>query len=53
MLRRRRGLGKLIKDMKKPEGEQKERLLDLQCKQMRESLIFCDTTDDKDESYHV
>ena len=41
---------KMIKKMEKNENEQKERLLDLQCRQMRDNLILYNTQDARDES---
>ena len=40
----------MIKKMEKNENEQKERLLDLQCRQMRDNLILYNIQDVRDES---
>lgn len=47
---RQREIEKMLKDMKKLEDEQKERLIDLQCRQMRDNLIFYNINDERDES---
>ena len=50
MKERQRHIDSMIKEMKKVEDEQKERLLDLQCRQMRDNLLFYNILDVRDES---
>ena len=51
MKKKQNEMEKMIKKMKKKnENEQKERLLDLQCRQMRDNLIFYKIRDARDET---
>ena len=50
MKERQRHIGSMIKEMKKVDDEQKERLVDLQCRQMRDNLLFYNILDVRDES---
>ena len=50
MKKKQSDLEKMIKKMEKSENEQKERLLDLQCRQMRDNLIFYNIRDERQES---
>ena len=46
MKKKQNDMDKMIKNMQKVEAEQKERLLDLQCRQMRDNLIFYSIQDE-------
>ena len=43
-------IDKMLKKMQKVEEEQKEKLLDLQCREMRDNLIFYGIDEEKDET---
>ena len=49
MQERQREIDSLLQKMQKAEVEQKERLIDLQCRQMRDNLIFYNIRDDRGE----
>lgn len=53
MKKKQNDMDKMIKNMQKVEAEQKERLLDLQCRQMRDNLIFYSIQDERGESDEV